>query len=329
MKIPWRGLIALALTVFLLWWAFHDVKWTELWRDVRMANPALIVVGVIVATMVFPLRALRWRPILDPIVPRLPFGPLWRATAVGFMANNLLPSGRAGEFVRPYMLSRETPVPVAAAFASLVVDRVFDALAVLLLIAAAMLDPKFPSGVSATTFASITVIIVIGLAVTLYAIVFFPDRLIQLFELFARRVAPQFEERGRVLLRSFADGLSVLRQPRRFLVVFAWAMSMWLTQAVAFWIMFRAFGIGASFSAALVVQGLIVLSVVAPTTPGFFGPFEAAAKAGLALYGVNEHLALAWALTFHVLTLIPITVIGLYYLARSGLHLGELRRLKT
>src|SRR5687767_3071380 len=97
MKIPWRGLIAIALTIFLLWWAFHGVNWTELWHHLRDADPVLVIVAVILGTSVFPLRALRWRPILDPIVPRLPYGPLWRATAMGFMANNLLPSGRAGE----------------------------------------------------------------------------------------------------------------------------------------------------------------------------------------------------------------------------------------
>jgi hypothetical protein len=91
--------------------------------------------------------------------------------------------------------------------------------------------------------------------------------------------------------------------------------------------MFRAFDITAPFSAALFVQGLIVIGVALPATPGFFGFFEAAAKAGLVLYGVSESLAVAWAFTFHVLSLIPITVIGVYYLLRSGLRFGELKRL--
>ncbi|MGH7677832.1 MAG: lysylphosphatidylglycerol synthase transmembrane domain-containing protein [Gemmatimonadaceae bacterium] len=328
MKISWRGLIGLALTVGLLWWAFHDVRWADLWKDIRTANPLLVALSVVTATMVFPLRAARWRPILDPIAPRLPYGPLWRATAIGFMANNLLPTGRAGEIVRPYMLSRETQVPFSAAFASLVVDRVFDAVTVILLIAVALLDPSRPEGLSVGMFATTTVAVVAGLAIALYAIVFFPNRLIRLFELVAQRVAPRFEERGRIMLRSFADGLSVLRHPRRFLVIFAWALAHWLVQPVAFWIMFKAIGIEAPFSAALLVQGIIVLAVTVPSTPGFFGLFEVAAQKGLGLYGVNESLALAWALTFHVLSLIPITVIGLYYLARSGVHLGELKEIK-
>ncbi len=327
-RIPWRSAIALALTVFLLWWAFREVEWAGVRGHLREANVWLVALSVVVATMVFPLRAIRWRPILDPIAPNLPYGPLWRATTMGFMANNILPTGRMGEILRPYALSRETSVPFAAGFASLVVDRVFDAAVVLVLTLAAMLDPRFPSRVSATTYLGTGVLLALGLAAGLYAIVFFPNQLIRLFEVVARRVAPRFEDKGREFLRSFASGLSVLRSPRRFAVVLAWAFALWLTQAASFWLMFIALGIDVPFSAALLVQGLIVLAVALPSTPGFFGLFEAAAVSGLGVYGVSPNQAVAWALTFHILSLIPITLIGLYYLFRSGLRLGDLNELK-
>src|SRR5256885_690358 len=105
MKNTWRAAIGLALTVFMLWYAFHGVQWSEVRETVRHANPWLMALSIAIATLVFPLRAIRWRPILDPVAPNLPFGPLWRATAMGFMANNTLPSGRVGEILRPYALS--------------------------------------------------------------------------------------------------------------------------------------------------------------------------------------------------------------------------------
>ncbi len=332
MKFPWRGALGLALSVALLWWVFRDVEWGAVRHDLANANIPLVVLSVVVATMVFPLRAIRWRPILDPVAPRLPFGPLWRATAMGFMANSILPA-RAGELVRAFVLSRETPVPFSAAFASLVVDRVFDAVVVILLMVLAMFDPGFPSGTliagrPASNYAGSGVVVLVIVAIGLYAIVIFPDRLMRLFELVARRVAPRFEERGRQILKSFADGLSVLRHPGRFAIVFGWAAALWLTQAFAFWIMFVALGISIPFSAALFLNGLIMFAVALPSTPGYFGPFEAAAVAGLGIYGVDRNLAIAWSLTFHVLTLIPITVIGLWYVARSGLRLGELREIR-
>ena len=329
MKISWRGALGLALTIVLLWWVFRDAHWAEMWAHLRAANVPLVILAVTVGTMMFPLRARRWRPILHSVAPDLPFDPLWRSTAIGMMANNLLPA-RMGELVRAWMLTRLTSVPFSASFASLVVDRAFDAVIVLLLLVVAMLDPRFPANVEiagrpAGHVAGSGVLLVVVLGVALYAIVFFPDRLIRIYELFVRRVAPRFEERGRVMLRSFAEGLSVLRHPGRFMSVVWWALLHWVTQATAFWIMFKAIGIDAPYTAALFVQGVIVVGVSLPSTPGYFGFFEAAAKLSLVLYGVSESLAVAWALTYHILSLIPITVIGLYYLARSGLRLGELK----
>lgn len=329
MKVSWRGLIGLAVTILLLWWAFRDTQWSKMAAAMRGANVGLMAIAVAIGTFLFVLRALRWRPILHPVAPNMPFGPLWRATTIGMMANNLLPA-RAGELVRAFVLSRETAVPFSAAFASLVVDRVFDAVIVILLTLVAMFDSAFPAGTliagrPASNYAGSGVFGLVVVAAALYAIVFFPDRLIRLYEVFARRVAPRFEARGRQLLRSFADGLSVLRHPLRFLQVFLWALALWVLQAVAFWIGFRAVGIVVPFSASLFVQGLIVLWVSVPSTPGYFGPFELASVAGLRLYGVDENLAGAWALSYHILSLLPITVIGLYYAARSGLSLGALR----
>jgi uncharacterized protein (TIRG00374 family) len=333
MKIPWRALIGVAIRVLLLWWAFKDVEWGLVWRTFLTANVPLVLLSVAVSTMIFPLRAIRWKPILGPVAPNVPFGPLWRATAVGFMANNTLPTGRVGELVRAYMLSRETTVPFSAAFASLVVDRVFDLFVVIMLLVTAMYSAGFPAdtliaGRPASNYAGTGVLTLVLVAAVLYAIVIFPDRLIGLFELFARRVAPRFEERGRVMLRAFAEGLSVLRHPGRFAVVFFWALAHWLTQCLAFWIMFAAVGIDAPFSAAMFVNGLIVFGAAIPAAPGYFGPFEILGVAGLKLYGVDESLAAAWALGFHVLSLIPIVLIGLYYLARSGMKLGDLKQIK-
>jgi glycosyltransferase 2 family protein len=330
-RLPWRAAIGVVLTVVLLWWAFHGVRWADVYRNVRQANVWLVLAAITAATLIFPLRAIRWRPILDPVVPKLGYGPLWRATAIGMMS--MLPLGRGAELVRAYALSRQTPVPFSAAFASLVVDRVFDGFVILLLMVVAMMDGRFPAhtlilGRPASNWAGGGVFALAIVSLALYTIVFFPGQLIGLFEIFARRVAPRFEERGRAMLRSFADGLSVLRHPGRFFVVFWWTLLHWLMNAVAFWLMFKALDIDAPFSATLFIQGLIVFAVAIPATPGFFGPWELAAIAGLSLYGVDEARAAAWALGFHITSLIPITVIGLYYLARSGLHLRDVEKIE-
>jgi uncharacterized protein (TIRG00374 family) len=326
MRFGWRGALGMLLSVALLWYAFHDIAWAEVAVEIRRANLGLLLLSAVAATGIFPLRARRWRTILDPVEPNLPFGPLWRSTAIGMMVSNIVPA-RAGELARAYALSREVKrVPFSTAFASLAVDRVFDALIILLLMFGAMLLPSFPAGAaaSAARYAVGGVIFVVAVIVVLYLIVFFPKQIISLFELLARRVAPTFEERGRAILVSFANGLSVLRSPQRFLAVFWWALLHWLLNALAFWIAFVAVGIRAPFGMALFTQGIIAIGVAIPSSPGFFGVFETAARFALGIYGISQTAALTWAMGFHLLSFIPITLIGAWYFARAGLTFAEL-----
>jgi hypothetical protein len=327
MKLGWRGALGIALSAALLVWAFHDVKWSEVVAQIRHANIGLLVLSAIAATGIFPLRAWRWRVILDPVAKQLPFGPLWRATAIGMMISNILPA-RAGEPARAYVLSREVAnVSFSTAFASLAVDRVFDALIILALMFGAMLAPSFPASARASVvpYATSGVIFVVAVAAVLYLVVFFPARIIWLFELLARRVAPSFEERGRAILKDFANGLSVLRSPARFVAVLWWTLLHWLLNAFAFWLGFQAVGIPSPFAAALVVQGIIAVAVALPSSPGFFGLFESGGKFGLGLYGVPSSLAVTWAIGFHILSFIPITLIGTYYFLRLGFSFDEIR----
>src|SRR5580765_2919560 len=100
MKFGWRGALGIAISVAALFYAFHGVQWGDAIDHARHANYWLLLLGAAAATGMFPLRARRWRTILDPIAPKLPFGPLWRSTAIGVMVTNVIPL-RAGELARP------------------------------------------------------------------------------------------------------------------------------------------------------------------------------------------------------------------------------------
>jgi uncharacterized protein (TIRG00374 family) len=334
MKFGWRSALGIVLSAVLLYVAFKDIEFATVMANLRKANLGLLALSAITATLIFPTRARRWRPILDPVAPNLPFGPLWRATAIGMMINNVAPA-RAGEPARAFALSRFVPaVSFPAAFASLAVDRLFDMVVLLLLMFGAMLDPAFPAGaqIRGFTMSSIALkglaLIVVALA-GMYAMVLFPSRVLAFYELVARRIAPKLEEKGRVALVSLMHGLSVLRSPKRFAIVFAWTVAHWLLNGLAFWIGFKAVGINAPYSAALFLQGVIAIGVSVPQAPGFFGVFELFGKEGLSLYGVSPDAAVTWAIGFHFLSFVPITLIGAWYFIRAGLSLGEIGSVET
>lgn len=319
----------MVISAALLWWTLRGESFGEIWGVLRESNLALFVLAALVATLAFPMRAWRWRYILEPTAGTIPFGPLWRATAIGMMVNNVSPA-RAGELARAFVLARETGrVRFTASLASLVVDRVFDTLVVLVILLVVVSLPNFPSGAVVGGW-SMARLLLVGALVAIVALVvlvlaaLYPDRLARIWERALGSRSPRLMERGREILLSFGSGLAVLRDARRSAIVFAWALAQWLVNGVSFWIAFKAVGITAPFSAALFLQSLLAAAVAAPSAPGFFGVFEAATKVALGVYGIEETLAVSYALGYHLLGWIPITAIGFWYLGRMGLHLKDI-----
>lgn len=328
MRFDWKAGVGIALSAALLWWTLHDVDFVAVWTELRTSNGWLWLASTVAATLIFPVRARRWRTILDPVSPRIPFAPLWRATAIGMMLNNVAP-GRAGDPARAVAVSRERPeIPLGAALASIAVDRVFDAVVLLIFLFAAPLDPRFPAhatigGYSLPALARTVVVLTAGLVFGLYAVVAAPEVLASALARVLRRVAPRWEARGAAAVLAFAGGLGVLRDPRRFVAVFAWSVVLWLLCAWSVFLGFRAVGIAAPFTAALFLNSLLGVASTLPASPGFFGLFELTSRYGLALYGVAATPAVSWALGYHILTFIPITVLGLVHLAQLGLTLRQ------
>lgn len=329
MKVGWRGLLGVAISIALLWWTLRGESFPEIWQVLRRSNLPLFVLSALVASLTFPIRAVRWRYILEPSAGALPFGPLWRATAIGMMVNNVA-LGRAGELARAFVLSREIrSLPFTASLASLVVDRVFDAVVILLILLLVVSLPGFPSGAIIGGMPVDRVLLLgasvaFGAMLVLVLLALYPERVVMIWDRLLGSRAPRLKERGRGILQSFGSGLSVLRDPRRSMIVFLWALLGWLVNGSSFWIGFHAVGIDGPFSSALFLQSILAMAVAVPSAPGFFGLFEAGTKVALGVYGIDDTMAVSYALGYHLLSFIPITVIGFWYLGRLGLHLKEL-----
>jgi glycosyltransferase 2 family protein len=330
MKMGWKGALGIVLSAALLVWTLRGVDVADIVARLRTSNLPMLVFAAALATATFPLRALRWRVILAPVDPDVTPGPLWRSTAIGMMINNVVPA-RVGELARAFALTRERPrIALTSAVASIGVDRVFDAIVLFGLMFGAMLSPAFPGAreIGGRTVSSLATTATVGIGVMLvllYALVIWPRSFAALAERVLGLISARFGAKGHAAVIAFADGLSVLRSPARFAAVLGWTLLHWLCNALAFWIGFRAVGIHVPYSAALFVQGVIGIGVAVPTSPGFFGMFEAAAKVGLHdVYRVPESLAVAWAIGYHILSFIPITVIGAWYASRLGFSLRQL-----
>jgi uncharacterized protein (TIRG00374 family) len=320
----------LGVSVLLLWWTLHDVSLREVGLHLRRARALPFLGAVVLATATFPLRTIRWRSLLQMNGTRLPLVPLWHATAIGFMANNLLPA-RAGEVARAYAARRLTGVRFTAAVGSVAVERVFDGLVLVGLLAAGIAWGGFAHGTSVggvplarvATVAAVIFVPALGFA---FWLVQWPGPALRVVRWCAERLMPRsWAARAVPLLEGLLGGLDVLKSPRRFVLVVIWSFVLWLASAASYWLACIALGLRVHASAALVLQGLVAFGVAIPSSPGFFGPFEAVVRATLGLYGVAPTQAVTYAVAYHLAVFVPISLLGLWSLSRAHVHLADLK----
>jgi uncharacterized protein (TIRG00374 family) len=326
-----RRLVAVAvaaITLGLLFWILRGTSIAEILGYLQRSRPGPLLAAVAIATATFAVRAIRWHYLLrredgSPVAPSA----LWHATAMGFMANNTLPF-RLGELVRSYAMSRIGKVPLGAALSSIAVERALDLLTLLGLLGVALLRAGLPASTEVMGYRLDTVairagLLTVGIFTLALGVILFP----RFAERAVRTIVPLRTLADRIvdLLEALRRGFGVLRDPRRLAPAVLWSLAHWLLNASSFYVAFFAFDIRVGFAGALLIQALIAFGVAAPSTPGYFGVFELVTAAALALFAVPAGLGVAYGVTYHVATFLPIVLLGLGSLARTGLRLGEIR----
>lgn len=326
-----RGVIGAVLTVLLLWWVLRDVSMTEVLAELGRANPWWMLLAVALATFSFVLRAMRWRVLLEPGHAGSSFDARFGATCAGFAANNIFPA-RLGEIVRAYTLARVARLPFGASVGSLVVERVLDGLVLASFLGGAILMPEFPLGDTETAGyvrrAALLGSIVFAFGfVVLWLMARGPDTVLRLWSASLGRLIPErFSERLTGLVGTFVRGLGALASVSVLARAVGWSYVVWGCLAASMWTGLLAFGItGPGFVGAAFLQAVIGFAVALPSTPGFFGLFEAGTRIGLQPWDVPDALVVSFATSYHILTFIPITLIGLWYLRHFGLRWSDVR----
>ena len=319
--------IGIVLSILLLFYALRDVSAAELMEHMGDANVWWLLAATGVATFSFVLRAIRWRVLLLPAAGEIPYSSRFATVCIGFMANNLLPA-RLGEFARAYSLSRIEPVGVSATLASLVVERLLDALVLMTFIIPAYLlgvaDVTGP-GPLRQVFILLIILVSLGL-VTAGAMVRIPAPILRFVEKWSHRLAPErLADRLTGLVAAFISGLGALRHGHVFLRALFWSVIVWANNALSFYLGFLAFGMDRpGIPGAMLTQTVIGFAVAIPSTPGFFGPFEAAARVTLELYDMTPALIISFAAGYHIMTFIPVTLLGIWYMRKLGISRAEI-----
>ncbi|MEO8260831.1 MAG: lysylphosphatidylglycerol synthase transmembrane domain-containing protein [Acidobacteriota bacterium] len=327
-----RTLVVLALVVGLLGLFLHNVDLRGVVSEIVRARPLWL--GLALATMFVNLaiRAVRWQYLLEPL-GATSFANAFRATAVGFAASAVLPA-RAGEVIRPYFLARHERISATGAFATIILERLLDMLAVLALLAAFVI--VFGQQVAAANpalFAAVkwagAVAGVVALAglVVLFLLAGDPVRLANAMRRLERSAPSAFAGMIGRIVQKFASGLGTIRRPGRLFVALAWSFPLWLSIDAGIWAVAMAFGFDVPFTGSFLIVPLLTLGVAVPT-PGAIGGFHEAFRLGVTVfYGVPNDAAVAAALVLHAFTVGPSLILGLFFAAQVGLNIAGMRQM--
>lgn len=327
---PWlRSILLIALMLILVGIFLRDANLGEVWRVVRGADPGGLAAGVVCLFTTYVLRALRWQVMLAPL-GRVHVGPAYRATVIGFAASFVLPA-RAGEVLRPWLLARREGLDAAAVFATIVIERMLDLVAVVSCLALFLL--VFDPGMAAIDASMYATVRTGGLAAAAAAVVGMgmllgcaarPDLLARAVAGAARWLPAALGAALRGLAQAFVAGLAVVRDPARLGVTLAWSLLLWIVIAAQIWVVSRALGVVFPPSGALLVMALLVVGVAVPT-PGAVGGFHEAYRLGVTtFFGIDNDHAVGAAIVLHAVGFVPTLIAGAWLMAREGLSLSRL-----
>ncbi|CAN5157553.1 lysylphosphatidylglycerol synthase transmembrane domain-containing protein [soil metagenome] len=309
--------VGLAVTVACMYFAVRGVAVDDAVDALRDSNLLWLVPTVPVFTLAIVLRALRWWSLFERS-QRPPLRAIGYALLIGYFFNNILPA-RAGEAARVIALHRRASIPKAQTVGTVVVERLFDVLALLIILFASY--PWLPEISWLRAAALFGVVVVTVLLTLIFVVVRYDERAIHWLLSPLRRIRREgVAERLEAAAVNATRGLVALRSPRIALRAMLLTIASWVTLGVSYAILTNAFALEVPLVAGMLVTVAINLSLVLPSSPAALGVFEAATVVALRAFDVPHAEALSYALVLHLLNLVPFLVIGAVLLGPGGLR---------
>ena len=326
MKIKrWHVWLGLVISAIFLWLAFRKVDFSLVWEQLKTANLTYVALGILAYFIALFIRTWRWKVLLQPI-KSVSLKKLFSILSAGYMANNIYPA-RAGDFLRSVLLRKKEGVPISASLATIVVEHLFDGIAILGLVLLNFGElTHFASNsqwVGIIENTAFWVGLVFGLILLVFiGMVLMPEKMSVLTNWVINHLVPtKLRKPLSGIVEKFTDGLRVLRSPLQSLLVLCQSFLIWVIETGLYWGVMKAMGLELTFQSLLMVVGIVNLVLLLPAAPGGLGTFDAATKTMMELFGVNPENALSFALLLRVALWVPVTLVGAFFFVKEGFSL--------
>jgi uncharacterized protein (TIRG00374 family) len=325
----WLGiLISIACVYFLV---LPKLNFPQLWDSLSSANYLWLIPGISVYFIGVWVRSWRLHYMMRPI-KKVPVRTLFPIVCIGYMGNNIYPA-RAGELLlRTYILKQKEGVAISVSLAIVLIERMFDAVVMMLFIFVNLPELAKLTGASSTVgniqeLAILGTVVFFGALLVFLLAAMFPTVTTRVVEWSIRHLTPSpFHPKLQGLAGQFFEGLSCLRSPRDAVMILLTSIVIWLLETGKYWFLMQGFPFTVSFFALMLMNGIANLVTTIPSAPGYVGTFEAAGISILTAYNVDMAVATAYTVVLHAALWLPITLLGAWFMLREGLSMTKVRK---
>jgi len=285
-----------------------------MWLVIRTADPALFALVILLNLFQYVIRAWRWRILIEPIKKTALSSCLY-ALMIGFAANCIFPA-RLGEIIRANYLGQREQISASSTFGTIVVERIFDGLTLLLFLMIGLMGTTFPdewhsvgvslraTGVFMLVAYVLLISFLIGFKVKAKLFLNLLDRLLFL-------VPRTFRSKIIDVLWNFSLGLAMTKNPCQWALVIFYSLLLWFASLCQIKLVGLSIHLQMPLIAPFLVMAMASFGVMIPSAPGFIGTFHLSVQYAYLFYGIGKEEALSAAILWHASFFFPALILGL------------------
>lgn len=322
--------IGLLITAGALYLAFRGQDFSVIGKELAQTNILALSGLVLFQILAHFIRGWRWQFLLRPIKEKTSLWIAFKAVMAGYAMNNVIP--RSGELIRPAMASVEEEIPFAGTLATIVVERIFDVIALGLIFVYSLFsfENEFKAAFPDLSGAALPLLVMISLGLIIFVAIFISKRVSKFFHQLIQKTLPQkISTPVSEAFETFTKGLHGLQRDTAVPIIFG-TVAIWIFYFVSTWC--GLFCIPGSGIEAIGIKGTVVLlalSGIAVTipTPGGTGTYHYFTKSALILFfAIPSDTAAAFAIVTHAAPYVVVTLLGLFYMLRAGVSLKSAKK---
>ena len=322
-----KKFLVIIFTIILLVLIFYKINFSILIETFKNFDYKIIPTTVLLYVFTLYLRGLRWKKLL-PNNNKYTAMTLSEIFTIGSMLNVYLPA-RAGDFYRAYLLGNRATENKMKIFASIILERIFDGIALfLILLTAVLMACRQPWIVKLTTAAGAIFVF----SVIAAYIIFKYNKTDTIFGFLIKFSDKYCSKLSEVLIKlkehtnNFVSGFEPVCSIKTNLISTILSLAIWMLECLITYYVLVGFNISVSSVSCLFIIGLTSFSTMIPSTSVFLGPYQYAYILALGIFGISKSASLAIATVHQSILILVLTIAGLILALKYNLSFKHINK---